>query len=113
MSSHWPFLYEYVLSRQAPRGYGHAFFSALSGGTHISAHHGPTNKKLRVFLPLVLQPKQAYLTVNHTEIELEEGRAVVFDDSFLHSSRNILSGVPRIALIFDIWHPDLTDEEVS
>ena len=34
------------------RDYGHCFFSALSPGTHITKHHGPTNKKLRLHLPL-------------------------------------------------------------
>ena len=36
-----------------PRPYDHAFFSALTPGTHVVKHHGPTNKKLRVHLPLV------------------------------------------------------------
>ena len=30
------------------------FFSALTPGSHILKHHGPTNKKLRVQLPLIV-----------------------------------------------------------
>ena len=39
-----------------PRSYQHAFFSALTPGTHILKHHGPTNKKLRIHLPLIGVP---------------------------------------------------------
>ena len=34
--------------------YGHCFFSTLAPKTHITKHHGPTNKKLRVHLPLIV-----------------------------------------------------------
>ena len=34
------------LLKALPRSYQHAFFSALTPGTHIIKHHGPTNKKL-------------------------------------------------------------------
>ena len=35
---------------------------------------------------------------------------LVFDDSFLHSAENNSENA-RAVLIFDIWHPDLTDAE--
>ena len=33
-----------------PRGrsYGHAMFSVLRAGTHVTPHTGPTNKKIRI-----------------------------------------------------------------
>jgi aspartate beta-hydroxylase len=37
-----------------PRPYEHSFLSALSPGTHITPHFGPTNKKLRCMLPLTV-----------------------------------------------------------
>ena len=38
----------------------------------------------------------------------EEGRCLVFDDSFVHSvSHN--GSAARIVLIVDVWHPDLTE----
>ena len=67
----------YLCAAVRGRAYGHAFFSALSPvrhlfhpahtaslisfmrrwlarqNTHITKHHGPTNKKLRVHLPLI------------------------------------------------------------
>lgn len=40
-------------SKTVSREYHHAFFSALTPGSHIVKHNGPTNKKLRLHLPLV------------------------------------------------------------
>jgi len=39
-----------------------------------------------------------------------EGRAVVFDDSFEHEVWNDTDRT-RAVLLFDVWHPDLTDVE--
>lgn len=53
------------------------------------------------------------LRVNGEIIRLHEGECVVFDDSFLHDAMNTSLTSPRIVLILDVWHPDLTDEEVN
>jgi aspartate beta-hydroxylase len=42
-----------IIEKLVPRQYNHAFFSAMNPGTHIMKHHGPTNKKLRLHIPLV------------------------------------------------------------
>ena len=127
------------LLENADRFYGHAFFSgkwcgsiiiftfqigiknmvalinaALTPHTHISPHHGPTNKKLRVHLGLVIpEPENCYLRVAEEDhISLREGDICVFDDSFEHEAQN--SGdSSRIVLIADVWHPDLSAYEVS
>jgi aspartyl/asparaginyl beta-hydroxylase (cupin superfamily) len=44
-------------------------------------------------------------------IETVEGKAIVFDDSFEHEAWNDGNSA-RITLVFDIWHPDLTQREV-
>ena len=48
---------------------------------------------------------------------LEEGKCFVFDDSFRHEAFNDCTSdngcPPRVILIVDFWHPDLTDEEVG
>jgi aspartate beta-hydroxylase len=98
--------------------YQHAFFSALSPNAHIGAHFGPTNKKLRCYLPLFVPPadnsdSRCWLKVKGEIRFLEEGKCLIFDDSFLHEAGNGNSENPRVNLIFDIWHPDLTAEEVS
>lgn len=41
-----------------------------------------------------------------------EGKCLLFDDSFLHEAENNSEERPRVVLIVDVWHPDLTDEEV-
>lgn len=135
----------------------HAFFSALQPGTHVIAHTGPTNKKLRCHLPLT-GVKGSRLRVGGDTREQAEGTCYVFDDSFEHEAWHdgdstrcldapwletalqrldaptVLPGlncdmrmrapparclvpdvavVCRIVLIFDVWHPDFSDEEVK
>ena len=93
------------------RSYAHAFFSALTPGTHIIKHHGPTNKKLRVHLPLV-GAQGSELRVADTILRGEEGKCMIFDDSFEHEAWH-KGEQTRIVLVFDVWHPDLTDKEVQ
>lgn len=40
------------------------------------------------------------------------GTPLVFDDSFVHEAWN-RAATPRLVLIFDVWHPDLSDSEVG
>ena len=96
-------------SGQSP--YVHAFFSALTPGTHIIKHHGPTNKKLRVHLPIV-GADGSELRVADTILRGKEGKCMLFDDSFEHEAWHKGSAT-RIVLVFDVWHPDLTDKEVQ
>jgi aspartate beta-hydroxylase len=98
------------LLEQVPRAYEHAFFSALTPGTHIIKHHGPTNKKLRIHLPLA-GVSGSRMRVADSVHEAEEGKVLVFDDSFEHEAWHD-GAETRFVLIFDIWHPDLSDEEV-
>ena len=93
------------------RSYVHAFFSALTPGTHIIKHHGPTNKKLRVHLPIV-GADRSELRVADTILRGKEGKCMLFDDSFEHEAWHKGSAT-RIVLVFDVWHPDLTDKEVQ
>jgi len=100
-----------LLRELGSRGYQHAFFSALTPGTHIIKHHGPTNKKLRVHLPLV-GASGSKLRVADQILHGEEGKCMVFDDSFEHEAWHHGEST-RIVLVFDVWHPDLTDKEVQ
>eukprot|EP01041_Mallomonas_annulata_P000927 gene928-1797_t len=102
-----------AIIRDIPRQYNHALFSALAPHSHVTAHNGPTNKKLRCHLPLVVPPGNGCrLRVGSEWMVLEEGKCVVFDDSFEHEAENT-SGLPRVVLIVDVWHPDLSDDEVK
>ena len=112
-----------ALLASVPRGYAHAMLSALAPGTSVVPHHGPTNKKLRLQLPLVVPPpvpgpdggerSSCCLRVAGTEVPLCEGEPVLFDDSFEHEAWNRHPTQPRVVLIVDVWHPDLSDEEVK
>jgi aspartyl/asparaginyl beta-hydroxylase (cupin superfamily) len=57
-------------------------------------------------------PAGCRLKVGDSEIEQQEGRCIVFDDSFLHSAWND-SDEARFVLVFDFFHPDLTVEEIE
>ena len=104
-----------------PRRYDHVFFSAMAPSTHITAHHGPTNKKLRCHLPLVVpggkgEPGKegpCRLRVGDTVHTVREGECFIFDDSLEHEAWNDEGEKTRIVLIVDIWHPDLSDREVK
>ncbi|RLN84048.1 hypothetical protein BBJ28_00008222 [Nothophytophthora sp. Chile5] len=91
--------------------YDHAFFSAMAPRTHIKKHHGPTNKKLRCHLPLVVPRGQCRLRAGEETIHVEEGKCFVFDDSFEHEAWNDDATHSRIVLIIDVWHPDLSAQE--
>jgi len=102
-----------LLNEVLPRHYSHAFFSVLSSGTHVTPHYGPTNKKLRIHLPLIVPQDAAWLRVADCRLYLEEGKVIMFDDSHEHEAGNDHTKLPRVVLIMDIWHPDLSDEEVK
>ncbi|DAZ96775.1 TPA: hypothetical protein N0F65_005773 [Lagenidium giganteum] len=91
--------------------YEHAFFSALAPSTHIRQHHGPTNKKLRCHLPLVVPEGRCRLRAGDEVITMEEGKCFIFDDSFEHEAWNDDPNHSRIVLIVDVWHPDLHAQE--
>lgn len=94
-----------------PRHYSHAFFSALTPGAHIMKHTGPSNRMLRVWLPLC-GLEGFRIRVNDTIVRPEEGRAFVWDHSYEHEAWHE-GDVTRIVLIVDIWHPDLANAEVK
>ena len=84
----------------------------------MAKHHGSTNKKLRCHLPLRVpkvkqgDPAPCWLRVGDKTVPVQEGVAIVFDDSFEHEAANDHTQEPRVVLVVDFWHPDFTDEEV-
>jgi aspartate beta-hydroxylase len=91
---------------------GHApevFFSALQPGTHIPPHFGLGNYKLAMHLPLIL-PGNCAIRVGNETREWEQGKCLIFDDSFQHEAWN-RSEQPRVVLILDVWHPALQGHE--
>ncbi|GAA0643366.1 aspartyl/asparaginyl beta-hydroxylase domain-containing protein [Brevundimonas lenta] len=84
-------------------------FSRLKAGARIPAHHGLINTRLICHLP-VIAPSGSRFRVGNDIREWREGEAWAFDDTIEHEARND-SGLDRTILIFDVWKPELTDEE--
>ncbi|XP_017149689.1 aspartyl/asparaginyl beta-hydroxylase isoform X12 [Drosophila miranda] len=87
---------------------GQVKFSVMQAETHVWPHCGPTNCRLRAHLTLVApEPERTSLRVAEQERTWREGELIIFDDSFEHEVWH--NGTrPRLVLILDMWHPDLT-----
>ncbi len=84
-------------------------FSLLKPGTHIPPHNGLVNTRLICHLPLVV-PGRCRFRVGNEVRELVPGQAWAFDDTIEHEAWND-SDQTRVILLFDVWRPELTDEE--
>ena len=89
--------------------YGLSYFSVLQPGVHVAPHCGPTNTRIRVHLGLRV-PAGAAMRVGTETRSWEEGRCLVFDDSWEHEAMNP-SDRPRAVLLVDVWHPELSAEQ--
>jgi aspartyl/asparaginyl beta-hydroxylase (cupin superfamily) len=87
------------------------YFSILGPHSHVAAHNGPTNMRLRCHLGIEV-PGGCRLRVDSSIARWREGHCLVFDDSFEHEVWN-RSAKRRVVLVVDLWHPDLTPEEIS
>lgn len=86
---------------------GIGYFSVLHDGTHIKAHNGVTNTRIRCQLSLAAAEKGCGIRIGSETRSWVPGKCMVFDDSFEHEAWNH-SGAERVVLIVDFWHPDLT-----
>ena len=78
-----------------------AGFSMLLPGTHIKPHEGFTKMVLRCHLGLsVPQPETCVLKVNGVEQSWQEGKCLIFDDTYTHEAWN-KGDKPRIVLLID------------
>lgn len=84
-------------------------FSQFKAGAHILPHTGATNTRLICHVPLIVPPDCLFRVGNETR-QWEKGKAWVFDDTIDHEAWN-RSGQTRIILMFDIWRPELDEEE--
>jgi aspartate beta-hydroxylase len=84
-------------------------FSVLTPGTHILPHRGVTNSRLVVHLPLIVPDDCAIVVGGETHV-WQEGRVMIFDDTFEHEAWN-RSAQTRGVLILDVWNPYLDDAE--
>lgn len=84
-------------------------FSLLRAGARIQAHTGQFNTRLTCHLPLIVPPGCRFRVGNEVR-EWEVGKLLIFDDSVEHEAWND-SEEDRFILIFDIWRPELTEQE--
>lgn len=93
------------LLRQIP-GLQCAFFSILAPGKRIPAHRGLYKGVLRCHLGLIVpQPNhQCWIRVHQHTTYWEEGKTLIFDDTFEHEVHNATDGY-RVVLFLDIARP--------
>jgi aspartate beta-hydroxylase len=84
-------------------------FSVFTPDTHLLPHQGVTNTRVVGHLPVIV-PAHCALRVGGELHEWQEGRVVVFDDTYEHEAWN-RSDQTRVVLIFDLWNPYLTEAE--
>lgn len=87
------------------------FFSILKPGQSIPPHYGLSNHSLTCHLGIDV-PNACTLSVGSQTYQWQEAELVAFDDTFIHSAKNE-SAQTRVVLLFSIWHPDLSEEEVQ
>jgi aspartate beta-hydroxylase len=84
-------------------------FSLLRPGAHIPAHNGLVNTRFICHLPVIV-PGKCRLRVGNETRDWVEGKGWAFDDSIEHEAWNG-SDRTRVILLFDVWRPELTEEE--
>ena len=90
---------------------GMVCFSSLMPGTTILPHTGPSNMRLTCHLGLI-GCNNVKLTVGSEFAYYQEGKCLVFDDSFVHQVQH-RGQERRITLMLDIWHPSMSPLEIS
>lgn len=85
------------------------FISVLGPHTHIPDHFGVSSAILTAHLPIEV-PTDCGLKVHEETRTPEAGKLMVFDDTWEHSAWNN-SSQPRVVLIFELWHPELSEPE--
>lgn len=99
------------LLNSTPHGPRQAMFARLDPGTHLTPHTGGVNVVLTCHLGLLIPEGCAIRVGNETRF-WQAGKCLLFDDSFIHEAWN-KGKEQRIVLVWDIWHPDLTEVEIE
>ena len=90
---------------------GLIYVSRMRAGTHIAAHRGPTNVRLRCHLGITVPSGDCAIRVDDEVRRWTEGQCLIFDDHFEHEAWNH-TDEDRVVLIVDMWHPALSAAEV-
>merc|ERR1711988_1849670 len=79
--------------------------SRLAPGTHLFAHCGPSNMRLTCHLGLVV-PSGCQIRVGFEKRTWDEGKCIVFDDSWEHEVWHE-GEEDRVVLLANFWHPEI------
>jgi aspartyl/asparaginyl beta-hydroxylase (cupin superfamily) len=89
---------------------GLIYLSKMAQHTHIAAHQAGSNVRIRCHLALQIPRGDCAIRVGDQVHRWEEGKCIVFDDTFEHEVWN-RTDEERLILLVDLWHPDLTELE--
>ncbi|KAM4704735.1 aspartyl/asparaginyl beta-hydroxylase-like [Rhinophrynus dorsalis] len=89
---------------------GQIKYSVMHPGTHVWPHTGPTNCRLRMHLGLVIPREGCKIRCANDTRSWEEGRVLIFDDSFEHEVWQDAKSF-RLIFIVDVWHPELSSHQ--
>jgi aspartyl/asparaginyl beta-hydroxylase (cupin superfamily) len=83
-----------------------AFFSILAPGKVIPEHRGITKGLIRCHLGIIVPPTpdRCFMDVGDVRCSWQEGRVLMFDDSYPHAVANH-SDQERVVLLFDVPRP--------
>ena len=94
------------------KNFGFVLFSKLKPGTHILAHTGSSNLRLRYHLGInVPEPEKAYIRVGTESRHWQTGKCIAFDDSYSHEVHHE-GERDRVVLVVDVWNPKLSSEAI-
>ncbi len=88
--------------------FGQIHFSLLTPGSKLRPHCGPSNYRLTAHLGLIVPQGDVHIRVADEIMGWEEGKVIVFDDSFEHE---VWNNTPfhRVVLLLNFWHPSVSD----
>jgi len=87
-----------------------AMFSIVPPHIKIKPHYGPHNFRIRFHLGITIPKGDCAIKVAGITRNWEEGKILIFDDSYKHEVWNN-TDFTRVILLFDIWHPWLSKVE--
>lgn len=118
---HCPTTTEVLESFKTPRlmtgtPFSFSFFSTLHPEAKIAHHSAACNLRVRCHFPLVVPSgstvDECGMRVAGERIQWKADEPVYFDDAFDHEVWNSTTQ-RRVVLLFDLWHPDLQEEEIA
>jgi len=94
-----------ALLKQVP-GIQNALLSFLAPGKIVPAHRGFSKSIIRCHLGLVVPepPNQCFIDIGEARYSWQQGRLLIFDDTYRHSISNN-SDQERVVLLFDVPRP--------